>query len=298
MARVHTSGHSRITKRHQISPLQMKGTLIVNTSTVRRRRQSTRTIGVLLAVVLVLAMSACGINGTPQGALGQAQQILASCPKGTKLASEVDTDVSGSSRTATLQPERLNAISDMARQTAICGGHLQVTAFSVSSAATVVLFDGELNLPGATDNARLRRVPDLVTTIMATVTQAYGTKIQQLSPGGSDIVGQYRLAAEYWNQLGAGYKLNLLLLTDGLQNAGFSLGDAPLTTAAATALAANIDVPKLPGASITVAGIGSVMGQPPSSTVVDGVVAFYDALCKKTEAASCLSVTDYTSSGQ
>ena len=271
----------------------------MNTSTVRRRRrQSTRTIGVLLAVVLVLYMSACGINGTPQGALGQAQQILAACPKGTKVASKVDIDVSGTSRTATLQPERSNAIGDIARRTAICGGHLQVTVFSATSAATVILFDGELNLPGATDNARLRRVPDLITTIMATVTQAYGTKIQQLSPGGSDIVGQYRLAAEYWNQLGAGYKLNLLLLTDGLQNAGFSLGNAPLTTAAATALAANIDVPKLPGASITVAGIGSVTGQPPSSTVVDGVVAFYDALCKKTEAASCLSVTDYTSSGQ
>ena len=252
----------------------------------------------MLAVVLVLSMSACGINGTPQGALGQAQQILASCPKGTKLASKVDIDVSGSARTATLQPERSNAIGDMARRTAICGGHLRVTAFSASSAATVVLYDGELSLPGATDNARLRRVPDLVTTVMATVTGAYGTKIQLLSPGGSDIVGQYRLAAEYLQQLGGGYVLHLLLETDALQTAGFSLGGAPLTKAAATAMAANIDLPKLPGASITVAGIGKVTGQPPSSTAVDGVIAFYDAVCKKTKATSCLSVTDYTSSGR
>jgi hypothetical protein len=243
-------------------------------------------------------MSACGINGTPQGALGQAQQILASCPKGTKLASKVDIDVSGSSRTATLQPERSNAIGDMAGRTAICGGHLRVTAFSASSAATVVLYDGELSLPGATDNARLRRVPDLVTTVMATVTGAYGAKIGQLSPGGSDIVAQYRLAAEYLQQLGADYQLHLVLLTDGFQTAGISLGSAPLTKDAATTMAANNDLPKLPGASITVAGIGKVTGQPPSSTVVDGVIAFYDAVCKKAKAASCLSVTDYTSSGR
>lgn len=296
MARVHTSGHSRITKRHQISPLQMKGTLIVNTSTVRRGRGKARAGGLLLSVALALPTAACGINTAPSGELGQAQQILASCPKGTKVASKVDIDVSGSARTATLQPERSNAIGDMARQTAICGGHLQVTAFSASSAATVVLYDGELSLPGATDNARLRRVPDLVTTIMSTVTEAYGTKIQLLSPGGSDIVGQYRLAAEYLQQLGADYQLHLVLLTDGFQTAGIRMGSAPLTKDDATAMAANIDLPKLPVASITVAGIGKVTGQPPSSSVVDGVIAFYDAVCKKTKAASCLSVTDYTSS--
>ena len=295
MARVRTSGHSRITKRHHVTPLQMKGTFIVNMSTVRRGQGKPRAVGLLLFLVLALTLAACGAATTAAGALGRAQQDLASCPKGTKLASKVDIDVSGSTRTATLAPERLNAIADMATRTSICGGHLRVTAFSASSAATVVLYDGELSLPGATDNARLRRVPDLVKTIMATVTGAYGAKIGQLSPGGSDILAQYRLAAEYLQQLGAGYQLHLVLLTDGFQTADITLGAVPLTKDAAAALAARVDLPALPGASITVAGIGKVVGQPPSSDVVDGVVAFYDAVCKKTQAASCLSVTDYTS---
>ena len=279
-------------------PVQMKGTLIVNMSTVRRGRGRPRAGGLLLSLALALTLAACGVSAAPAGELGQAQQVLAACPKDTRLASKVDIDVSGSTRTATLEPERSNAVADMAARTAICGGHLRVTAFSASSSATVVLYDGELSLPGATDNARLRRVPDLVKAVMATVGGGYGAKIGQLSPGGSDILAQYRLAAEYLQQLGAGYQLHLVLLTDGFQTAGLSLGGAPLTTGAATAMVANIDVPALPGASITVAGIGKVVGQPPSSDVVDGVVAFYDAVCKKTQAASCLSVTDYTSAAR
>lgn len=250
-------------------------------------------------ITLPLALSACGLStGHAAGELGANQTLLASCPKSVRLATKVDIDVSGSDRTSTLDAQRLSAVEDQARRTAVCGGHLQVTAFSATSAATTVLYDGEITLAGATDNARLRQVPATVKQITTEVAQAYTAKIGSLTPGGSDIAGQYRLAAEYLAQLGSGYRLDLVLLTDGFQTAGFTISNTPLDPAAAEALADKVAVPKLPGASITVAGIGQVASQPPSSAVVAGVVAFYNALCHQTGAAQCLSVTDYTPTGR
>lgn len=250
-------------------------------------------------ITLPLALSACGMSGGhAAGELSANQSVLASCPKGVRLATKVDIDVSGSDRTSTLDAQRLSAVEDQTRLTAVCGGHLQVTAFSATSAATAVLYDGEIALAGATDNARLRQVPAAVKQITAEVARAYTAKIGSLTPGGSDIAGQYRLASEYLAQLGSGYRLDLVLLTDGFQTAGFTIGDTPLAPGAAEALASKVAVPKLPGASITVAGLGQVASQPPSSAVVAGVVAFYNALCNRTGAASCTSVTDYTPTGR
>jgi hypothetical protein len=233
----------------------------------------------------------------PLGALGDNKAIQASCPADTKLATKVDIDLSASSRTGSLSTERHDAIADMARLTAICGGRLKVTGFSATSASTFTLYDDDLRLAGATDNARLRQVPEVVDHVLSAVNDAYPTAVQSLEPSGSDIVAQYRLADEYVRQLGPGYQLRLVLLTDGLQNAGFTL-DQSITSAQAEELANNVVVPQLPGASIVVAGIGKDQSQPPPSTVVEAVVAFYDALCRRTGAATCLSVTDYTTAGR
>lgn len=278
----------------------MEGHHVVNPTTVRRRSRCRHLPAALLGSLALLGLGACGAGTSPPGELGQGKQILASCPAGKKLASDVEIDASGSGRTAELPSERAAVVSDVARRTAICGGHLRVSIFSASSAATVVLYDGELSLPGATDNARLRRVPELVNHVMTTTTQAYATKVNDLTPDGSDIVAQYRLGSEYVQQLGDVYILRLVLLTDGFQaSSAFGIGDQPLSADEAAALAKQVTVPTLPkNASVTVAGLGKVVGQPPSSDVVDGLVAFYDALCHRTGADTCLSVTDYASSGR
>lgn len=279
---------------------EMEGHHVVNQTTVRRRTQCRRLPAVLLGSLALLGLGACGAGTSPPGELGQSHQILASCPAGKKLASDVEIDASGSGRTAELPSERAAVVSDVARRTAICGGHLRVSIFSASSAATVPLYDGELSLSGATDNARLRRVPELVNHVMTTTTQAYATKVNDLTPDGSDIVAEYRLSSEYVQQLGGGYILRLVLLTDGFQaSSTFGIGDQPLSADQAAALAQQVTVPTLPkNASVTVAGLGKVVGQPPASDVVDGLVAFYDAICRRTGAGTCLSVTDYTSSGR
>lgn len=222
------------------------------------------------------------------------QAILATCTPDKQVAADVEIDGSGSSSGDTIATERLVITADVVRRTAICGGHLMVRAFSASSGATVTIYNGDLTLSGATDNARLRRVDKLVGDVMGEITTKYGAAITALPGGGSDITSVYRLAGEYASQLGDGYELHLYVLTDGLNNIGTDLQSQVLTPAQAADLAATVSVPALPGASITVAGLGRVDGDPAPSALVEGLVAFYNALCVKTGAKACVSVTDYT----
>jgi hypothetical protein len=160
------------------------------------------------------------------------------------------------------------------------------------------LFDGQLHLDGATDMARLKRVSPLVETVMDQIKKAYSPAVAGLSGGGSDITAQYRLASEWTGQLGGNHRLALTIFTDGFQNVGVDLGARALTKQEATALADQVAVPQLPGASVVVAGLGRVAGNSPPSNVIEGLVSFYDALCAKTTAAACASVTDYTTPGR
>lgn len=256
---------------------------------------------VCLVAALVTAaalFAGCGNPSSPRGGLGENQQILASCDPSTPPASFVQLDGSGSSLADAITTERMAAVETVIRRTAICGGHLRVIVFSSSSSATTSLFDGPLHLDGATDNARLKRVPRMVDETMTQIRQAYGPAISSLPQGGSDITAEYRLAGEWMQQLGGSFRLHLYLLTDGFQNIGIDLGARPLSKEEATALADQVTVPMLPGAAITVAGLGRVAGPPPPSQAVEGLVAYYDALCHKTTASECISVTDYAAAGR
>jgi len=242
----------------------------------------------LSAALVLTACSSLNASTTPD------QAILAACSADKQVAADVEIDGSGSSSGDAIATERLAITADVVRRTAICGGHLLVRAFSASSAATVTIYDGDLSLPGATDNARLRRVDALVEKVTAEITAKYSDAIAALPDGGSDITSVYRLAGEYVAQLGDGYQLHLYVLTDGLNNIGTDLTSQVLTTEQATELASTVNVPALPGSSITVAGLGRIDGDPAPSALVEGLVAFYNALCSKTGAENCVSVTAYT----
>ena len=250
---------------------------------------------VLVSVVGTLVASClagCAVLGVSSQDAGEA--ILETCQPDRQVAADVEMDGSGSSSGDGIATERLAITADVVRRTAICGGHLLVRAFSASSGATVTIYDGELALPGATDNARLRRVDALVEKIMAEITAKYSDAIAAVPGGGSDITSVYRLAGEYAAQLGDGYELHLYVLTDGLNNIGTDLTSQVLTPDEATNLASTVSLPALPGSHITVAGLGRIDGDPASSALVEGLVAFYNALCVKTGAKTCVSVTDYT----
>ncbi|WKX09973.1 hypothetical protein [Streptomyces sp. NL15-2K] len=277
--------------------------LTIHTTTARLRRAPSRLSRRLrLATVVALAAatttSACSVGSSPHGKLAQDKRILASCDAAAPPASDIQIDGTGSSASKVITEERMAAIEQIVRTTAICSGRLRVTVFSASSAATAMLFDGPLPLHGATDNARLKRVAKVVDDAMTGIRDAYGPAVASLKGKGSDITAQYRLAGEWSNQVGEGFRLHLVLLTDGFQNVGVDLGKRAISKQEAVELANKTDVPKLPGASVTVAGLGRVAGSPPRSDIVEGLVNFYDALCKKTGAAKCVSVTDYTSEGR
>jgi len=245
-------------------------------------------------VVLTAITSACGASSSPQGELAENQQILATCDPAAPPASFIQLDGTDSNNSAAIAEERMAAIEPIVQETAVCSGHLRIVAFSVSSAATAVLFDGPLHLDGATDNARLKRVPALVSHVMGEIKKEYEPAIAALPLGGSDVTAMYRLAGEWIDQLGDPFRLRLYLFTDGIQNVGVDLGSQILTDQAATELADTFDVPQLLGASVTVAGLGRVAGPPLPSALVEGLISFYNALCKRAKAAHCVSVTDYS----
>lgn len=257
-----------------------------------------RVAGAVTLMAAAVALVACSSPSSTPGDMASNQQLLAQCDPAKPPAALVEVDGTGSSNADSITAERMQAIESIATRTAVCSGYLRVLVFSSSSAATTVLFEGPLQMDGATDNARLRRVPGAVTDVMAKIRATYGPAVAALPQNGSDIQAQYRLASEWIQQLGSAYRLDLTVFTDGFQNVGVDLGARALSKPDATALADKVNVPKLPGANVVVAGLGRIAEGTPPSTVVEGLVAYYDELCHNTSAAKCSSVTDYTEAGR
>ncbi|MFV2194754.1 hypothetical protein [Nocardiopsis sp. LOL_012] len=271
-----------------------------------RRRPSRRSRLMVVAAAVgavTLAVSACGLlDDAPDPTVMDEHQAMLTACGDVPPASLMLVDGTGSSNSEAITTERLDAIEWIVRQTAVCAGEdgarLRVALFSSSSAATTVLYDDSLHPHGATPNARIRRVPALVDEAMGEIRDGYAPALAELPGGGSDITAQLRLGAEWAAQLGEGYRLNLVVFTDGFHTVGHKPGDEALTQPEAEALAAETSVPDLAGASVTVAGLGRVADDAPESAVVEGLVFYYEELCARTGAAKCLAVTDYALGGE
>lgn len=243
---------------------------------------------VLPVVVLsTMLLSGCSLMSSE----GSIDPALSSCPA-NPIALDVRIDASGSSSSSHILAERITIIRDALHRAALCGGRAKISVFSSSSGASVTLYEGEVKVDGATDQAKSRRVGAVVDGIIEAIRKNYAQAISSLPTGGSDIPSQVRLVAEYTEQL-PGYQLDEYLLTDGLSNVGIDL-ESPLTTKQATDLAASIEAADLSGAWLTIAGLGRVDDNSTSSAQTEALVAFYSTLCNKTSAASCTVVTDFT----
>jgi hypothetical protein len=252
-----------------------------------------------LAAAAVLGLAVTAGCGPETGELAGLQEQEKTCPPdGTTLASYVAPDVSGSARDAAIEAGRLDAIKGVVTRTAVCGGHLRIEAFSASAAASVVVFDGELKPPGATQIARLLKVDELVAETMPAIETKLKEAVASLPPVGSDILAQFRLAREYHEQLskdGTPHRLEVHVLTDGMQTAEIDLANTNLTPAMATDLANQQRVESmLPDTVVEIAGIGKVSGDLPSTAHVDALKAFWRTYCGRTGAA-CTTATDYAS---
>ncbi|OYN77673.1 hypothetical protein [Mycolicibacterium sphagni] len=253
---------------------------------------ATATIAAVLTGISLLAATAC--TATQPAALDQAARIAASCPTdGSHIAAIIQSDQSASRENSTAQPDTQQIIHDAAERTAICNGHFRVNIFAGSAIATTV-FDGDLRLDGATENARLRKAPTAADDVMVHVNAALPDASMQLPDGATDIVGQYQPAAEYEAQLAAtgSYHLEETILTDGIQTVGQNLNDPGLTPDEAQTLAGLVTVPNLAGATVRIIGVGRQADDAPLPTpYIAALRMFHTTVCERTRAA-CTVVTD------
>ncbi|WP_267244035.1 hypothetical protein [Streptomyces sp. PR69] len=252
-------------------------------------------LALTVATAVAATVTGCGLinDAPPPGGLDELRRIASTC-EAKPPATMVRLDGTGSSDSEAIKSKRLDGVEEIARETAVCGGRLRVEIFGPSSAGAVELFDDTLKPHGATTNSRLRRVPELVDKTMTQIRGGYDAAVAELPSGGSDITSQLRLAGEWHDQLGEDYRLHVVIFTDGFQTVGgVNFYKEPLSPEKAAALAEKASVPKLSGASVIFAGLGNVAGKPPKSAVVEGLVAYFDSLCKRTKADECTSVTDY-----
>ncbi len=243
--------------------------------------------GALIALAAAaLTLTACA--GHAPGDLGELQSELATCPDVPLNVYDL-VDGTATSQDTTIAREHLRSIEADIQRAAVCGGHVTVAAFG-SNSVTAPIYEGDLEAPGSTDIAKLRRVPGMVEDAMAEVTTNYASAIKILPQGGTDVTGLFRLLGEA-RDLRPDMQLQATIYTDGLTNQSVNI-DRTLTDAEAIALADTVPVPQLDGATLSVVGIGRVSGDPLSSEFIAGLKAFYTRLCENTQAAKCLVVTD------
>ena len=254
------------------------------TSSVSRR-------GLAFGIGIILTASALtGCSGTAPGELGRLQSLLESCPD-RPLSTLIQLEESGSARDDALTKERLAVVEKITERTLVCTGHLTVTVFSSSSGASATLYDGDVTIQTPTVNARLKKVPAASQQIAREIAAAFEPAVAGLPADGSDVLAAYRVMGEQAAQAPA-YRSESYLVTDGLANVGPVQITSALSKEQAAALAEQVSVPTLPSdASVTVVGLGRVAGDPVPSPVIEGMVYLYDAICQRTGAAECLSVT-------
>ncbi len=251
------------------------------------RREARKILAILgLTASLAAFVSACGGVGAVTE-LNHLRQVAKGCPD-SPVAAFVALDARGSLRGRQLTVARLAAIENLATKVAVCGGgRLRVVAFGPSPAATATVFDDGLHPAGATENARLIRVPGIVSKAVGEVEQGLPAAFRQLTRNGADPVAQLAAARDFGDELGPGTAVVVLIETSGLTRM-----TARLTKATAVKLARQVSVPDLHGATVTFAGLGRVgAGPPPSTTTIEALRAYFETVCRRTE-ARCRAVTE------
>lgn len=246
----------------------------------------------LLVVSLIASLTGCGSDQS--GPIARYELLAETCPlDAAKVATRISSDESGTSRGQTAQSARQDVIRRVAERNVICGGRLRVDVFSGSMLSTTV-FDRTLQLDGATQNARLRRAPGVVQSVMDEINASLPHALRRLTDGATDIVGQYQNGSEFGRQLreAGSYTVEQIILTDGIQTVGVDLEDESLTEQQATDMASTVTVPDLTGASVRLIGIGRQANDAPLPTpYIAALRAFHTAVCEKT-GATCTVVTD------
>jgi hypothetical protein len=234
------------------------------------------------AAMASATLAACGNTGAV-GRLGELKRVAHTCPAHDQLAAYVAWDVRRTLRGPRITAARLDSLEKTAERVAACSGRMRVVAFGPTAASTARLYDGELRPRGATENARLLRVPHLVDQAMKDVRKELPDVLAEVSGQSADPLSQFVAAEQFRRQLGSGYSLHVVIETSG----------NPVADDPASKLAANVAVPDLTGTDVIVAGLGKEGRRAPTPTpVVEALRGFYNQVCERTRADSCLVITD------
>jgi hypothetical protein len=240
-------------------------------------------LAIAAAAAAPATLAGCGSTGAI-GSLGELKRVAHSCPAHGHLAAYVAWDVRRTLRGPRITAARLESLEKTAERVAACGGAMRVVGFGPTAASTARVYDGQLRPLGATENARLLRVPHLVDEAMNQVRKNLPDVLAEVSGQSADPVSQFAAAEQFRRQLGAGYTLRVVIETSG-----FGRG----VPTAGSNLAADHAVPDLTGADVVVAGLGKVGRRAPTPTpVVEELRDFYGQVCGRTNARSCLVLTD------
>lgn len=239
----------------------------------------------LIGLVGLTTIAACGPN--QGGSVADAKQLISTCQGPINSYIPIDGSASGPDANELSGARKQAVVAELSR-VAACDGRAKVVVFSSSSAATATLFEDRLSLSGATEQAKARRLEQVANKAADQIAADYPKAVSTLNGGGSDPVAQMRLASEWAQQIGAG-QLRLFEITDGFQT--FGATPEQMLTDPKTA-AAQFTMPNLTGTDVTFVGIGETSGDAPPTQVVDAVKSFYQELCTRSGAASCLVVTE------
>lgn len=252
----------------------------------RRLRQVTRPVFWAIPVVAVLAAS-CTTSSV--GAFDY------DCPEG-KLVQLSLLDLSSSGRAEDVLSERLDAIQVDAERVADCGGSLAVVAWSLSSAASTVLFRGDLATSGATEIGRDRKIEKKTLETMESIRAGLKGAFEKIDPTGSNLAGAFALAADQKLTLKDGENLEVRIYGDAISTVGpDSINDPMITIEQASRLVESLAPVDLIGVSVTLVGVGKTGGalQPPQD-YINVVRAYADAMCRHS-GATCTILTSITS---
>ena len=249
----------------------------------------------ILAIAVVVTapaiLAACGSTGAI-GQLGELKRFAERCPAHGHLGAYVAWDVRRTLRGPRITAARLESLEKTAERVAACGGPLRVVAFGPTAASTARVYDGELRPRGATENARLLRVPRLVDQAMKQVRERLPDVLAEVSGQSADPLSQFAAAEQFRRQLGSGYALHVVIETSGF-GPGVPTAESLADGDSASRLAANVAAPDLTATEVIVAGLGKVARRAPTPTpVVEALRHFYGQICERTNADSCLVITD------
>ncbi len=235
---------------------------------------------VLITSIAVLSML-CGCGLAPPGVgpeeLGRLQRIHDRvCPHDEDVVAVVGNDASDSVAES-LWPSRRVAIQSEVELAAACNGVIKISEFARSSGATKLLYQGDLKPAGATLNARLRKVPELVSSVMSQVELAHAAKSPTFARTGTDVSGMFISAAAFLNDYPHAGVRRYTLLTDGWTE----YSAIP---------------PKMPGVQIRIAGVGvfdTSEKKAPKEGAIAKARARIDEYCHATGATCEPATSDY-----